>query len=182
MNKIFYRVGEISEKAEEIKLPQNILDHISKYTHRAAYNQSLSAWTNLEKLLNQNLKTSLFDLDVVFSKRGKPISKKMFFSLSHTDEFFAVCASKVRCGIDIEKNSDRTNFDQISQYVFDKSVEDKVSFYEKWTQFEGMSKMLDIPLKEVKNLNLKMFYHKNIFLNDHTVSVVCDKKFELLKG
>lgn len=178
MNKIYLKIGKIGDNFSNINLPQDVLKHIEKYKNQKALKQSYSAWGALEELINEKYSKSIKDCELNFSKRGKPLLKGLYISLSHTDEFYAVCVSQNRCGIDIEKMTEKDNMKEISKHVFNEEITDKKEFYKNWTKFESVSKLYDINLLDVKNMDLRKIYFHHDEFSDHYLTISSDENFQ----
>lgn len=72
---------------------------------------------------------------------GKPYLKnrKKFFSISHSEDYIAICFSDYNCGIDIEKIVQRDFLSIAKRMKFEsKTLEE---FYADWTKYEAVYKL-----------------------------------------
>ena len=170
LNCFFYSVGDVC-KTNSKNLPLVIQEHINKYLDQNSKEQSLCAWNALEQLLQTKCRLSLQDLDISFTKNGKPVSQKIFFSLSHTKMHYAVCISNKPCGIDIEEETEIKKAEQISKFVFGKATKMQSEFFKEWTKHEATAKLLDVATTSVKNQDISQIYYSFFSKNDAQICI-----------
>ena len=176
-NVVCFFVGDVKEAKINENLPKSVQEHIAQYSSPKRRAESICAWNALEDILNKKFGLKLQDLDLQFSKRDKPIVKNVFISVSHSDEKFAVCASKMPCAIDIEKMEDNRDFSRISQKVFGIAIEGKKEFYMAWTKNEAMAKLFDVGIGSLKDEKLVRFETKEE--NGYAICIVAKNKFKI---
>jgi 4'-phosphopantetheinyl transferase len=114
--KNFFTAPEIFLSGPEIKILNSLRDEVRK-------NQFLQSRFELKKWLSESMKTAAHEISIQPSGEGKPlIYPKSFidFSLSHSDEFFAVAVcDDGDVGIDLEKVRDRDT-EEFSRRMFSK--------------------------------------------------------------
>ena len=136
-------------KAEVVleELPQKIIDHISLYQDRKRYYYSLGIWSYLNRILREEYKVILNDENIIFTKSGKPylLASEYYFSLSHTDNYFAIMIRDEPCGVDIQKSFDNL---KIANKIltenefkeFEESIDKKDFLNRKWVKKEAFGK------------------------------------------
>ncbi|MBQ7466878.1 MAG: hypothetical protein IJS74_02270 [Clostridia bacterium] len=182
MVKIYYSIKKIDNKLkfDEKQFSSIVAEHIKRYKNKQAFNQSFQAWLLLDFVVQKILKKSLKEFKIEFSKRGKPVCKDFYFSISHTEEYVAVALSQKECGIDIEKVSARTKMGGIASSIFgSKENLSSEEFYSLWTYGEAAAKMLDIPVCEVKNLDENLIKKEYIKGDNNIACITCQNDFSL---
>ncbi|MGN1382295.1 MAG: 4'-phosphopantetheinyl transferase family protein [Eubacterium sp.] len=89
------------------------------------------------------------DLSVHRTPEGKPefLSAPLYFSISHSGNFWYCLISQTPCGLDVQKNEDR-DFQRIARRFFRPEEQKKVieggreAFFRIWTRKESLGKLL----------------------------------------
>ncbi len=89
--------------------PKDRNDEVLSVSNDKVKKSKYWVWKTLEYALFRSFGYKLQDLDIVKTKSGKWISKKCFFSLSHSKNAVAVIVSNKETGIDIEEVQSFTN-------------------------------------------------------------------------
>ena len=139
------------------KASQNLIDSLCKKSNEQARAESLCAYLNLGILLSNNgIDTKC--LDISKTADGKPYfeNSDVFFSISHTDKYFAVAIADSEVGIDIEsKDMSEEKRRSIAKRFFlpdeAEQVSDRDSFLRIWTFKEAYAKMTGLPLPRAIN-------------------------------
>lgn len=107
------------------------------------------AYSLLDELLKEN---GIIEYEIVKNENGKPFLKdnSLFFSISHTDGFCAVCINDTPVGIDCEKidKNFAPKVEKLSRRYFckneiallEKNNFDVLSFFKIWTAKEAIIK------------------------------------------
>ena len=107
------------------------------------------AYSLLDDLLKEN---GINEYEIVKNENGKPFLKdnSLFFSISHTNGFCAVCINDTPVGIDCEKIDEnfQTQVEKLSRRYFckneieliEKNNFDVLSFFKIWTAKEAIIK------------------------------------------
>ena len=108
------------------------------------------AWKTLEYALFRSFGYKIQDLDIVKTKSGKWVSKKCFFSISHSKNTVAVVVSNQETGIDLEEclsfynkvGEDKTYQAFAKKIVSSKETfpQDKTELLKLWTKKECLFK------------------------------------------
>lgn len=151
---------------------QSFIDLLTKKSNENAKAQSLCAYIGLADLL-QKKGIDASGLDISRTPEGKPYfeNSNVFFSISHTDKYFAVAIADSAVGIDIEsKILTDEKMQSIAKRYFLPSeatlVRDRESFLKIWTFKEAYAKKIDAPLSgtmsnvSVTDDSIKKIYKK----------------------
>ncbi len=114
----------------------------------------------LDRILKDVYKITEYEL-VFINKKPYLKNREKYISLSHSEDYAAICFSDNECGIDIEKMTER-NFKKISErknFV----AETAEDFYKNWTLYEAEYKLAC----EAKS-------HKHIQFKDYMLTAVSD--------
>lgn len=136
------KVFQLPPKFGKYNLPTNIIKHCNIYKEETLRNSSKFAWFQLSKYIDLS--------KVKFTKNGKPIHPKQYFSLSHSMNMVAIAISDKPVGIDIEtllpKNISTMlaarllKGKELKQYYAAKDRE--IWFTKYWTQHEAYIKLI----------------------------------------
>ena len=134
---------------------QKFIDSLCEKSNDLAKAQSLCAYLNLAICLQENgIDTKAFD--IVRNPHGKPYFRDsdIFFSISHTDKYFAMAIADTEIGIDIEsKDLSESKMQNIAKRFFlpseAESISNRESFLKIWTFKEAYAKMKGEPLSTV---------------------------------
>ena len=129
---------------------------------------------------------------------GKPLSKRYYFSVSHSEDFVVLAISNNHpLGVDIELIKHYK--DEVAKFVCNedeyKEIKDEESFAKVWTNKEALSKCagtgLATPVKELpalpfegkKEYKGETYFSKQLRLENYLVSIVSEnnKEFEVLE-
>ncbi len=177
MLKIYIKEIDNNAIIDETKIPDILKKHLAK---KKSPSSSINAWMLLVEALNKegyDLKT----LDLTFSKNGKPLTKEICFSISHSGSFCAVLLSEDNVGLDIEELKDLSNLDLLIDKLFCTKLNENISkldaFYQAFCSFEAKLKhddqLLGYPKKRLrldngaKSLKLKLG-KKELWLSYYT--------------
>ena len=150
---------EYSEKCLREYFPshtsQELINSLCKKNNVQARAESLCAYLNLAILLSRNgIDTK--GLNISKTPDGKPYfeNSNIFFSISHTDKYFAVAIADSEVGIDIESKAMSDNKQQsIAKRFFLPSeaeyIIDRESFLKVWTFKEAYAKMKGVSLSVI---------------------------------
>lgn len=107
-------------------------------------------WKTLEYALFRSFGYKIQNLDIFKTKSGKWVSKKCFFSLSHSENIVAVVVSNQETGIDVEeclsfynKVADEKTFQSFTEKILcskEAAPQDKIELLKLWTQKECLFK------------------------------------------
>ena len=154
------------------KASQDFIDLLIKKGNEKAKAQSLFAYLGLASLLEENgIDTKA--LDISRTREGKPYfeNSDIFFSISHTDKYFAVAIANSAVGIDIESKclTDKKMQSIAKRYFLPDEIDyvcDRDTFLEVWTFKEAYAKKIGAPLSgtmsnvSVTDDSIKKIYKK----------------------
>ncbi|MCR5490950.1 MAG: 4'-phosphopantetheinyl transferase superfamily protein [Bacilli bacterium] len=162
------------------------LSELSKYKAKEARE---------EKLASTYLKNKYIG-EYRVGERGKPLSDKMYFNVSHSHGFVALAIGEdSHIGIDIEKI--RPIKEDLKKFVSSEEefalAKDDSTFFEIWTSKEALLKAMGngidrrlpsvpgLPLNGMRELDGERFLSKTFHYEDYviTVTVMGEKPFEI---
>ena len=124
------------------------------------------------------------------NEHDKPISDKVKFNISHSNDYVVLAISDVDVGVDIEKiRPFKPNMiDFVSTKEEKEAIVDEESFFKVWTAKEALLKCLgtglSLPLKIVpalpfegkKEFQKQLFYSKQMKIEDYVLTVTIASK------
>ena len=167
-------------------------DYIEEITHN---NNFINIQKKKEYIASFLLKKR-FIKDIYFNEFDKPLSKEIFFNISHSHDLICLATSEdFDIGVDIEKN--RPMNEKLSEYISNKEELDEIkknnNFFEIWTAKEaivkaigtGLNKKINtinpLPLNSVIEYENKKISGKTYSFQDYIVSIylVCNMDFSI---
>ena len=159
---------------------------INKIKDNNSKKQSILGEYLLIKLLKDYYKIDYKDLDFYINPNGKRYltNKKIYFNISHKNNYVVVVTSKKEIGIDIEEIKEQdikiikkfTTKDEEEYILKDKNKINK-RFVEIYTLKEAYIKMLGENISKINNIinkdNIKIIVNKSI--NNYIITI-CEKK------
>lgn len=152
---MIYRYLNINElNIEEIskKVSKERIDRAAKLKHETDRKRSIS----VEYLLNEMIKETYPEIKtpviLSYDEKGKPHlnDDSIYFSLSHSGDYVACIISDKPCGIDIERHSDRREYEKIAKRICTDreilQIQNKEDFYSFWTLKESALKAVGLGL------------------------------------
>lgn len=133
--------------------------------------------------------------DFYLNEHEKPLSKNIYFNISHTHGLVMIVLAKKMVGIDVEMIKETE--DKLRQFISNEEeysyIKDDKSFFEIWTSKEGLSKangdglnnsiknIPALPLNGKKTYFCKEFYAKTQEFNNYVLNVTLntDEDFEI---
>lgn len=102
------------------------------------WNEHCFSYLMVDRILRDFYKIE--DREIIFNK-NKPYlkNKKKFFSISHSNDYVALCFSDNDCGIDIEKIKERDYKEIAKKMNFE--CYNLADFYNEWTRYEAEYKL-----------------------------------------
>lgn len=153
--------------------PQVVKDHLLKKKNEKTYQVSKLSWYILDTLLKKYFKKNLDEINVSFTKNGKPISEDIYFSISHSNRIVCIAISDNNVGIDIECLKPIDNLEKLVYTLFKElpfnSNDLLLNFYLAYTSYEAY----------IKYNNLTLGYPKNkLYIRDDCVSNIIEVENE----
>lgn len=155
-------IAKIDDFKSNDRLPGFLQKEIEGIKNIKVKNQKIAAYGLLHKAVKETL-----DFDDDFSlikkeKSGKPVCKKYFFSISHSQELVAVAVSNTNIGVDIEIVKERKNIKNLKQVVFHENekilnVENIDDFIKFWVKKEALFKFEGGKVFFPKNIDTTKF-------------------------
>lgn len=137
-----------------------------------------------EKIVSLILKNKYIG-EYYLNEYGKPLSKKMFFNISHSEGYIALVIDQVPVGIDIEKI--RPAEEDLKEYISSNEEKDYIhndeTFFEVWTNKEALVKahgnginqkinsIPALPINSIKNYDNKTYFNKTVRYQDLIITV-----------
>ena len=123
---------------------------------------------DMQKAVSNFLK-QMFVGDYSFNEHGKPISDKVHFNISHSNDYVVIALADVDVGADIEM-IDRPYKQNMIDFICSEEekplIKDNESFYKVWTSKESLIKCLGIGLSiNLKSVPALPFEGAKIFQN-----------------
>lgn len=141
MIKIYYTNKHLEDKFIEENFPKTINKHIKKKHNQNSINTSKRTWELLREIVLKEFLLELKNLDIIFNENGKPITKKFYFSISHSSIVSIVAISDKEVGIDIEEINDTPRIRNLAQRLLkDKNNDNIENFYIAFTSYEASIK------------------------------------------
>ena len=136
--------------------------------------------------------------DIYLNEHGKPLSKDIFFNISHSKGLVVIAISNdSNIGVDVERirDFDAKMIDYISFKEEKAFIKDNKSFYKIWTNKESLVKCVGtgltieikdipaLPVNGVRHFNNKDYFTSSFELLDAIISVTLegDSPFEIIK-
>ena len=132
--------------------------------------------------------------DFYLNEFGKPLSKEVYFNISHSHGLVMMAISKHLVGIDIEPIRDVE--DNMKKFISSEEeylyMKDNKSFFEIWTAKEGLVKAYGngiyqdiknipaLPINGRKTYFCKEFYAKTIEFNNYILNVTLNTEQEFI--
>ena len=143
-----------------------------------------------EKALSLHFKNKYIG-EYSINEYGKPISKNIFFNISHSHGIVVLAtSSKYDVGVDIEVIRDKK--DDLARFVSNEEeyqyIKSDKNFFEVWTSKESLSKCVgtgirnniksipSFPLNGRKIFNNEVYYNKLIEKDDYVISITLHTK------
>lgn len=143
-----------------------------------------------EKALSLHFKNKYIG-EYSINEYGKPISKNIFFNISHSHGVVVLAtSSKYDVGVDIEVIRDKK--DDLARFVSNEEeyqyIKSDKNFFEVWTSKESLSKCVgtgirnniksipSFPLNGIKTFNNEVYYNKLIEKDDYVISITLKTK------
>lgn len=80
--------------------------------------------------------------DILINEYGKPYTNKgIYFSISHSKNYFVIAVSDTDIGIDIELKRD-LDYKEISKRIFKNEINDLDTFFKTWVKYEAYTKFI----------------------------------------
>lgn len=140
-----------------------------------------------EKIVSTYFKNKYIG-EYFFSNEGKPLSKKIYFNISHSRGVVVFVMDESPIGIDIEKVRDVN--DNLKNYISSQEekeyIGDNKSFFEIWTSKESLVKCIGTGIKEKPNkipslpingkkiYNGKTYFSKVVEYQGYVISVTIE--------
>lgn len=137
-----------------------------------------------ERIVSSILKNKYIG-EYYLNEYGKPLSKKMFFNISHSEGYIALVIDQVPVGIDIEKI--RPAEEDLKEYISSNEEKDYIhndeTFFEVWTNKEALVKahgnginqkinsIPALPINSIKNYDNKTYFNKTVRYQDLIITV-----------
>lgn len=137
-----------------------------------------------ERIVSSILKNKYIG-EYYLNEYGKPLSKKMFFNISHSEGYIALVIDQVPVGIDIEKI--RPAEEGLKEYISNAEEKEYIhndeTFFEVWTNKEalvkahgnGINQKIDsipaLPINSIKNYENKTYFNKTVRYQDLIITV-----------
>ena len=121
---------------------------IESCTNEKVKREKYCAWKLLEYALFHTFGLSAKKLNFTKNESGKWLTDDCYFSISHCRGMVAVCVSRKKVGVDVERVCDRLEsikhkfLTQSESEKYDNQADKKVYLAEKWTRKESIFKML----------------------------------------
>ena len=132
------------------------------------------------------LKNKYIKDDIYYNEHGKPLSKNIYFNISHSHNLVAfIISNKYEVGIDIELIKDNVKDKLINYVCNDEEIKeirnDNNKFYYCWTRKEAVLKCSGKGIiKDLKNvLDNHDYYLYSDYINDYVYSVAVNTKEEI---
>ena len=125
----------------------------TEFTNKKKEKEHCFAYLMLDRILKEVYKIQNREIEFV-NKKPYLKTRELFFSISHSKEYLALCFSKSECGIDIEEIFQR-DFVSISKRMnfTSKTLEE---FYYNWTKYEAEYK-LGVESKNIMQTELENY-------------------------
>ena len=136
-----------------------------------------------QSIVSSILKNKYVGNELSVNSYGKPISKNIFFNVSHSDNYVVIALSnKYDVGIDVEHIKDNTTDELINHVCNDLEIQDikkgdkNKLFYYYWTRKEAILKCKGSGLiNNVKDiLNNNNYLLESFYIDDYVVSIAID--------
>lgn len=161
---------------------------------RASFNKFTNIDVKKEKIVSSIFKNKYIG-DYYLNEKGKPLSKDIYFNISHSHGVIVFIVDKSPIGIDIEKikKVEDDLIDYISNEEEKLYIKDEKTFFEIWTNKEALLKAIgtgissnikdipSLPLNSKRSYQDKIYSNKTITFEDYviTVSREDEEEFEL---
>lgn len=152
-----YRIQNINElNIDEIKksVSKQRIERAAKFKFDVDRNRSIAVEYLLNEMISEYCDGVTTPVILVYDENGKPHVYKengdeVEFSLSHSGDYVACIISDKKCGIDIEKHSNR-DYSKIAKRICTEKeltkVCDEKAFYTLWTLKESVLKAVGLGL------------------------------------
>lgn len=162
---MLYRYLNINElHIEEIskKVSKERLERANKFKHEIDKKRSIA----VEYLLNEMIMDEFSEIEtpvsLSYDEKGKPHIDNdiIHFSLSHSGDYVACIISDKPCGIDIEKHSEKREYEKIAKRICTDTEISMIcnsdEFYSFWTLKESVLKAVGLGLAlDMRKVELK---------------------------
>lgn len=171
-------IAKIPDKIEYKQLyPAERWAEITSCVNEKVKKQKYVAWKLLEKVFESEYKTSFEN--IIFSKTGsgKWLADKMYFSISHSQNYVAVCIDNQPIGLDIELIDEQKMTEKIFSFIAtdrekqlykNLSTEDIATL---WTKKEAIFKQLDKSGFIPKNIETYDYFTTTIIENSLKMAI-----------
>lgn len=140
------------------------LEKASKIKSEVDRARSIAVEYLLNSMLDELHSQVSTPVNLEYDRYGKPhvycgsgAGSEIFFSLSHSGDYVACAISDKACGIDIEKHSDKRDYEKIAKRICTENelsrISSSKSFYNVWTLKESVLKAVGLGL----SLDMKSF-------------------------
>ncbi|MDO4187516.1 MAG: 4'-phosphopantetheinyl transferase superfamily protein [Lachnospiraceae bacterium] len=143
------------------------LEKTSKLKTDADKKRSVCVEYLLNEMINEVVEGIEVPVMLTYDEKGKPHiydndgKDAIQFSLSHSGDYVACIVSDRECGIDIEKHSDRRDYEKIAKRICTESelkmIKSSEEFYDLWTLKEAILKAtgmgLSLDMRKVEFVN-----------------------------
>lgn len=140
MTKIYYTNKPLEKEFNCNNYSDIINNHIENKNNIKAIKDSKRTWELLRQVLKNELLLEIKKLDIIFNENGKPISKEIFISLSHSADLSVVSISNSNVGIDVEKIIDNVRVRKLAKRLLKEENDDVEYFYKLFTSYESKIK------------------------------------------
>ena len=142
-----------------------------------------------QSLMSIALKKKYVKGEIYYNEYGKPLSKEIYFNISHSDNYVMIALSKdTSVGVDIEYIKDNVDDNLINHVCNDSEIEyinkDKSrNFYYIWTRKEAILKCIGSGItNDLKNINVINNSEYNLdsnYIDNYVYTIVYSKEIKI---
>lgn len=136
MTKIYYTRKKLEIDYNPMNYSKVIIEHVDNKKNVSAKKISKRTWELFRNIIKNELMIDIKEANIIFNKNGKPISDKIFFSLSHSNDISVIGVSDYEIAIDVEKIIDNKKVRKLSKKLLKEENDNIEHFYKLFTSYE----------------------------------------------
>ena len=157
----FLNINELNIEDISGRVSKERLNRAEKFKNEIDKKRSIAVEYLLNEMLDE-LYDGITPVELLYDKNGKPHiyedasegglegTDLVQFSLSHSGDYVACIISDVPCGIDIERHSERRDYEKIAKRICTDrelvNITNREDFYQLWTLKESVMKAVGLGL------------------------------------
>lgn len=142
--------SKYTKEINYLDFPKNIKMHLDE-KHSSSKQNSIIAWYELLSLSKLDFNQELSDIE--FNEFGKPISNKLFFNISHSNNIVLIAISHDLVGVDVELVRKINKKERFCDFLHLDKTTTNEELIKEWTKYEAKVKCLGTSIFTSSNNN-----------------------------